>query len=404
MLFDSYTDCVKKYWNERLAFIASCQANGRLDSHGGTILFPNMLLLTDAGNYFAAELLGATKTFNSLTAIRQKVSSIYKYLSHFDDALSKPLMTVNGSNIGFRSLCLAHPVDIDAISKRFPFVELWGTRLVIEDGEGSLLSFGENFRSCFISNSCLVNRHQNIIRCKNVLELLIVTSDIRSNELKGIFQNNSDDQSIRGIHTVEQENQAPVLMAGHLQSMYLLPGLRETTIGKYLEFHPEIVKQAFNSNHVLYEPYLEWKEHDGSITEKAINPDLIVQREDGFSDIFDLKTAALHKMSLTKGKRSRLRFIDYVSEGIAQLANYEQYFTYPANINYAKSKYNIGVQNPRLILVVGSWDNVDQSEIEKASLSIKDNYLIIDYDTLTQMFLKKDKKLLIPTEAATNQP
>jgi hypothetical protein len=69
--------------------------------------------------------------------------------------------------------------------------------------------------------------------------------------------------------------------------------------------NPEIIKRVFNTDYFLYEPYLPWLEHDGFVEDTAINPDLLIRRPDGYFDIYDLKTAALQKLSLTKGQRKR---------------------------------------------------------------------------------------------------
>jgi hypothetical protein len=101
--------------------------------------------------------------------------------------------------------------------------------------------------------------------------------------------------------------------------------------------------------------------------------------------IYDLKTAALNKQSLTKGKRSRRRFIDYVNEGIAQLANYKEYFKFPQNQELAWEKYKVKVKTPNLVLVVGSFENANKEEIDEACLPFK-NITIIDYDTFYATF------------------
>ena len=94
----------------------------------------------------------------------------------------------------------------------------------------------------------------------------------------------------------------------------------------------------------------------------------------------------------TKGGHSRRRFIDYVGEGIAQLANYKQYFSYPANANYAKGKYGVETNSPQLILIIGNYENVDIQEIKEASRHMRDNYTIIDWDSLNVAYLAGIKK------------
>jgi hypothetical protein len=167
--------------------------------------------------------------------------------------------------------------------------------------------------------------------------------------------------------------------------MYLFPGLRETNIGEFLKAHPETIKKAFKTSHFEYEPYLEWIEHDGSVQDRAINPDLMVRRDDGFYDIYDLKTALLTKKNIVKGERKRRRFIDCVEEGVAQLSNYREYFQYPKNQEFAKSKYGIEVNEPKLVLLVGSWENTDKRQIVEACRRYK-NANIIDFDTFAHLF------------------
>ena len=87
-----------------------------------------------------------------------------------------------------------------------------------------------------------------------------------------------------------------------------------------------------------------------------------------------------------EGGRKRRRFIDYVEEGVAQLANYEEYFTYPKNAEDAKEKYSVEVNKPKLVLVVGSWENSSQEEVTQA-LRRYPSVEIIDYDTFCHQFI-----------------
>jgi hypothetical protein len=113
----------------------------------------------------------------------------------------------------------------------------------------------------------------------------------------------------------------------------------------------------------------------------------MVQRDDGFFDIYDLKTAAPNRKSITKGKRNRRRFIDYVEEGIAQLAHYEEYFRYDENCKFAFENYGIKVSNPNLYLVAGNLENANEQQLDEACRKLK-NIKVIDYDTLSGMFYK----------------
>ena len=193
------------------------------------------------------------------------------------------------------------------------------------------------------------------------------------------------DTDVHGVYTAYGDEEA-LLVSGQLQSMFLCPGLHETTIGEFIQQHPEVIKKAFNASGFVYEPYLKWIQHDGSVEDAAINPGLMVGREDGFYDIYDLKLTLLNKPSITKGGRSRRRFIDYVEEGISQLANYREYFEYAMNANHANQKYGIQVRDPRLVLVVGSFENSYPAQITQACRKYPD-IQIIDFDTLCHMYI-----------------
>jgi hypothetical protein len=119
----------------------------------------------------------------------------------------------------------------------------------------------------------------------------------------------------------------------------------------------------------------------------AINPDLLVEREDGDFDIYDLKTALLLNRSIAIAKRPRRRFIQVIEDGIAQLAHYRSYFQYEQNRAVALAKYGATVRDPRLVLVAGTASNADPQEVEEALRRFGD-VKILTYDALMQAFLR----------------
>jgi hypothetical protein len=386
MVFEKFESEVKDIWHRYLKFISDMDARGNLDSKGGSVLYPNILLVTNCSGFYIAELVGAVREYQGLTLKRHKEKSIYRYLNQFDDSEPDPCMHLDGAGTGFRFLCLAQDADFKAVSERFPSIELYGSKLNRIGGKGSVFSFGENFESCSIENCVLVNRLDHLYRCKNILSAYIFKSKITKEKLTEFFNEVLGKNEVKGVHTTQGNSQERVFVAGQLQSMYLLPGLHETSIGEFLNLHPEIIKKAFKTDHFEYEPYLEWIEHDGTCDDVAINPDLLIKREDGFYDIYDLKTAALAKKNITKGGRKRRRFIDYVEEGVAQLANYKEYFVYPKNADHARNKYGIRIKEPKLVLVVGSWENSALEEVNQARRRYPD-IEIIDYDTFCHLFI-----------------
>lgn len=386
MVFEKFVSEVKGVLHRYLSHISDMEAKGALDSKGGQVLYPNILLVTNSSGFYIAELVGAVREYRGLTLKRHKEKSIYRYFNQFDDSEPDPCMHLNGAGNGFRFLCLAQEADFEAVSKRFPSIELYGSKLNRTGGRGSVFSFGEKFESCSIENCVLVNSLDQLHRCKNILSAYVFKSGITKGKLTGFFSEVFGGNEAKGVHTAQGESEEKIYVAGQMQSMYLFPGLHETTIGEFLNLHPEVIKHAFKTDHFEYEPYLKWVEHDGTCEDVAINPDLMIKREDGSFDIYDLKTAALAKKNVTKGGRKRRRFIDYVEEGVAQLVNYKEYFDYPQNASYAKSKYGIYINKPKLVLVVGNWENSSPDEVKQARRRYPE-IEVIDYDTFCHLFL-----------------
>ena len=189
---------------------------------------------------------------------------------------------------------------------------------------------------------------------------------------------------VYGVHTCESGEHVDQVKAGQLANLYLMREARETTLGEFLRDHPDVLTRALGALRFEYEPYLKWVAPGE--TQRAINPDLLIQRPDGGWDVYDLKTAALDSRNITKGKEQRRRFIDNVYEGLAQLAHYHDYFTHAENQRYVFEKYGMQVERPNLVLVVGTLDNASPREVVEASRMLN-GIALIDYDTLMQMFL-----------------
>ncbi len=289
--------------------------------------------------------------------------------------------------------------DSNFLDERFPFHKRYGSRFILTNCKEFVLSFSPKFRFS-IFNDCLIgNKNGNIHRIKHINLMIILNKKARKKDYLSLLNIETkeslqignafvDTSFFYGVKTSRTDLQEKSFLAGQFANIFLLPGLRETTIGEFINKNRDIILKAFSCKSLLYEPTFEWIEGSSDTNEKNINPDLIVESRDGRFDIYDLKTALLEKNNITKGGQRRRRFIDYVYEGIAQLANYEKYFTFEGNKQLVRNKYNIEVSNPDLILVVGNYENVRPEEIEQAKRALRSNYYIIDYDTLNAMFLK----------------
>lgn len=389
MDFTDFERVTINFWREYLSGISTAKKEGRLYSEEGQILFPTILMVTNCEGYYVAELIGASCEYVGLSLKKSRSQSISKYFNQFDDSAAEPLFVLDGFNILFDGLCLSHVGDFEEIKKRFPVFDSFPTRLMGSEagsGSGCAIAFGDDFQSASFNNCLLVNQRGGAYRCKSVLTLMIVKNSIKAGELKKFYSGQQRNDKVAGVHTVAAGAESVIITAGQFQNLYLSQGIHETTLGEFLRLHPDFLKKAFSCDEFLYEKSFQWKETKFLRDEQSINPDLLIKRADGFYDICDLKTAAFKYKSLTNSKTSRKKFHDYVYDGIAQLNTYCEYFTYAENAKHAYEKYGVKVSNPKLILVVGSWENARAIDIEQACLN-HPGITIIDYDTFCHLYI-----------------
>ncbi len=120
--------------------------------------------------------------------------------------------------------------------------------------------------------------------------------------------------------------------------------------------------------------------------EVAIQPDFIFVDSIGIGHICEVKLPLLEKSTLTTGHHRRRKFISAVSDGIAQLGNYLEYVSFPAHQELIAERYRIDISDPRLVLIVGSTENFDSTEVRKAQRMLR-KFELIDYDSLRALFL-----------------
>lgn len=358
------------------------------------MLFPNIALFTETERHYLVELLGTSHGFVDFRVKDREQASTEDYISQFDinTGESKPALTLDSRCTQMRNVCISHDVDIEKLKKRFRHIDLFPSKLVRKNSKGTLLKFGDSFESCAMNNCLLINNHDNLYRCKHILHLGIVDKGISKSEyrefLDEVTNQNEDAQSreVSSVHTTGTQERKTIV-SGQLQSLYLFPGLRETTIGDFIDEHREIVKEAFDAESVQYEKRLEWVDKNTKSDREYIRPDILVERRDGYYDIIDLKTAFLEKKSITTGESRNRKFLSRVEKGASQLAQYEYYFKSDKNSKFAKEEHGIEIDSPRKILIVGSYDNASKSEVREATRRYN-SIEIIDYDTLVSLFLR----------------
>ena len=370
--------------------VQKAQQSGAITfSPGISILFPTILLFTETKSHYIVELFGASRKFAGLDLRKHKEASVNRYVSQLSNDSSQAHLRVDTGFVVFEGICVGDNTDLCELALRFPVAAHYqeNYRLIRNAGSGSLLSFGPDVKFCSFMNCAFIHRGSVAFRLKHVLYMAVLSKTLPQNEaldhLNAVFCNSGH---LKGVHFCNDEQRSDLLIAAQLQSICFQPDIQETTLGQFLNTNKIILLRALAAKELFHEPYLSWQIPQPPDSEEAINPDFLLQRSDNYWDVIELKTAALKRRDLTRGPRRRRRFVDYVSEGIAQLAHYREYVSNPENQQHAKTKYNVQFQEPRFILIVGNFENADAEKIKEASRQVRDT-VIIDYDTLIQLFL-----------------
>jgi hypothetical protein len=189
-----------------------------------------------------------------------------------------------------------------------------------------------------------------------------------------------------GVQVVPEGTAEAQVLAAEILNLYL-QGAIETTITEFLEVYDNVIRSAFNASDVYYQQHLPWIQGNSDPEEESIQPDVIYRGKDRTWNVVDFKLPLLDKNKLTTGRHARRGFIYPVRDGINQLANYVDYFKFEANQEAAARVLGAKVMNPRPMLVIGSYENVDMTPISEAMRATID-FEIVDYDLLLRLFVK----------------
>ena len=383
------TDIFLEFLNSYYPLVMQARAAGDVTLTPQTeMLFPTMLLTTETEGHYIFELLGASPTFLGLEARRHKEHSVNRYVSQLSNDSSQAHLNIDVGYIFFDGIGVGNKLDLQILAERFPAINSYVERYKLERREscGALVKFGPSVEFCGFADVIFVHRMESAFRVKHSLYMAVLSKTISSQNVKSHLESTFFQKRIMGVHFCGSHRTEQQIVAGQLQSMFLQPNLRETALGEFLRHHESVLLKAFSATAALHEPYFPWQINLPGNSDTAINPDLLLKRNDGYFDIVDLKTALINRSSLTKGPQKRRRFIDCVSEGLAQLAHYRDFFSYDENAKYAKEKYQVDFKDPQCTLIVGNYENASRQECVEALRAVN-NIAILDYDTMIQMYL-----------------
>jgi hypothetical protein len=241
----------------------------------------------------------------------------------------------------------------------------------------------------------LANALEGMVRIRHIRYALLIAKDTRPEEYRSYLEKElsiSNGSGLIAVELIPDGKAEAVLRAAQFANIFLMNQLHETSIGSFIDQHREILLSALKGQNLISEPYLPWVASSPDPDELAVNPDLFVQRPDGYWDVYDLKLALLNRKDLTTGKRNRRRFVATIEDGIAQLAHYRGFLSIPDHATLAKEKYGVTFDRPRFVLVVGNYENANMGRIADARRRFPDLELI-DYDSLLQLYLMNENAL-----------
>ncbi|WP_185976278.1 Shedu anti-phage system protein SduA domain-containing protein [Mycolicibacterium sp. 018/SC-01/001] len=356
--------------------------------------FPQSIVVTETPHHFAVELIGARTTPKRMRVVKRELAGVDEFLGQFEfSPESKPMINVVGNSSSFNSIAITTAAARSELERRFPGVlQLFPSQLsFMGDTFGTTIRVQPEANFFQLNDMLLANSLDRMVRIRHIRFALLVTrettAEILQTKLEEILTV-ANGSSIVGFALLPRGEAEVVHRAAQFANLFLMNKLRETSIGTFIDQHREIILTALGASDLVSEPSLDWQVQPLDPEETAINPDLFIQREDAFWDVYDLKLALLDKKSVTTSSSRRRRFVYTIEDGIAQLAHYKEFLDNPQNARHAEEKYGVRFNEPRYTLIVGNYENIDSEKVRQAQLRLG-NFEIVDYDSLLQLYLIK---------------
>ncbi|MFI4602890.1 Shedu anti-phage system protein SduA domain-containing protein [Klebsiella pneumoniae] len=386
---------LERHFNE----VHKLELSGRLASSSGVPncahYYPTTLIGIKTENSYCIELAGVSSKPCKLQIKIKEGMSLERFLSFYDkDPNDKAKFHPEGDSILRKSSCrnfliTDFPDDINVGVDRFPIMRTIYTILEFPSDKKRTIDITEGFMSFSFSNVCICSLVNDFFRVRSIMGMFIFGLNISSRDLSeemNFYLDYVTHGDVFGVISVPPGQSEKYMEVAYLMNLVLNGGVNETWIGDFFNSHKHILTKALGYQDFIYEPYMEWIEKSDDNQDTAINPDVMLMKADGFYDICDFKKGLTNKNKITRRERNRRTFISDIYEGIAQLNNYEEYFSYEGNRRRAKERYNISVNDPLKILIVGNVENTVNIEVEQALRGMV-NMRLIDYDSLINLYV-----------------
>lgn len=398
MNIDALVTRVERHCATYFAAIERAAEDGRITSREGTRvapLFPNILLVCATPTHFVFELLGATEArAQKMRLVQRSLPSLDAVLGRFPAERTRSAIKFDHETGGsFANLALMISSSRDRFQRRYPgFSDLHPTVLsfkgdLAEDEAFFPFHFPTKLQDLSLINIMFVTEWQQRVRVRYFQAALIIDRTMSSSELqRQLTSRFPPGRDTALLAPTFNQNLAVLTTAANFASLASISNIGETTITRFLEANEAILAIALGGERIIAQPILEWLEGNPDPEEQAVQPDFLLIDSDGQAHICEVKLPLLERQSLTAGKHKRRRFVNPVVDGLAQLANYQEYFSIQSHRDLLTEKYGVNIENPRSILIVGSEENFDAEEARQAKRMLG-AVEVFDYDTVRALYL-----------------
>lgn len=313
----NFSRASKRYWDDYLDKVAIAAHQGRLASRvsDGITLYPQSMLITDMPEHMAMELIGVSRSYRPLRLQRHQSDSVESYVGQFRrPACTSAFITFadpdprTGSSPALVNLAIRSVQNEEELERRFPGLSAhWLTHLVNLGAESVPVALRTS-ASLYINECLFVNQQGPAVRIRHLKTAAIVSKSTSEYDyIRTMGQTATMDGDLWGVLTVPDSQVEAEQIAGQFANAFLLDRLAEVPLSTFLDDHRSILLGALGGMNMIAQPRLRWQVPSSDSTEIAIQPDCLIQRSDGFWDVYDFKLPLLERSKLTKGERRRRR-------------------------------------------------------------------------------------------------
>tara|TARA_R110002020_G_scaffold303939_2_gene519460 strand:- start:79317 stop:80513 length:1197 start_codon:yes stop_codon:yes gene_type:complete len=237
----------------------------------------------------------------------------------------------------------------------------------------------------FLHNLALVSQVQGIYSFRRHSTTIVINKNITTIQFKKFLK------QLFNVGQIDWENiyggRFKFQLISELKSLAYL-NVDETAIDKFIQLISIPFAKALGYKSAKSNIRLQISSTELKTDKKYLTPDFLLEREDGYYDILDLKLGLLNS-DFAFGDWTNSYFSSYAQKLLGQLKGYQRYFSFDSNSDWAFQKYGIKIKNPILIGIAGNHNNFNREVVERALEGNIESFRLINYNQLAELLKTK---------------